>query len=53
MNKAYADPKKNEKPMLTLSGIRMDDLLADMIHLQRSLSRVIGHLRIICGDEEE
>ena len=53
MNKAYADPKENRKPMLTLSGIRMDDLLADMVDLQRSLSRVIGHLRIVCGDEEE
>ena len=49
----YAKPIENSKPILTLSGVRMDELLADMIDLQRSLSRMIGHLRIMCGDEEE
>lgn len=42
----------NSKPIRVLSGVRMDELLADMIDLQRSLSRVIGHLRIMCGEFE-
>ena len=52
-NTIYVKSDVNSKPIHTLSGVRMDELLADMIDLQRSLSRVIGHLRIMCGDEEE
>lgn len=52
-NIVHVDPKVIRKPILTIRGVRTDDLLADMIDLQNSLSRVIAHLRTVCGDEEE
>lgn len=39
--------------VIMMRGVLLNELLADMIDLECSLSRVIGHLRIMCRGEEE